>query len=67
MFVREFRTSGNTVIPDRELAEVTAPYAGRAITTEELLDVRDALTRLYVERGYVNSGAIVPTRTSKTA
>jgi hemolysin activation/secretion protein len=60
VFVREFRTTGNTVIPDWELAEVTAPYAGRAITTEELLEVRDALTRLYVERGYVASGAIIP-------
>jgi hemolysin activation/secretion protein len=60
VFVREFRTTGNTVISDRELAEVTAPYTGRAITTEELLELRDALTRLYVERGYVNSGAIVP-------
>jgi hemolysin activation/secretion protein len=60
VFVREFRTTGNTVIPDRELAEITTPYTGRTITTEELLEVRDALTRLYVERGYVNSGAIIP-------
>jgi hemolysin activation/secretion protein len=60
VFVREYRLSGNTVFSDHEVAEVLEPYVGRAITTEELLEARDALTRFYVERGYVSSGAIIP-------
>jgi POTRA domain, ShlB-type len=60
VFVREFRLTGNTVFSDQELAAVLEPYTGRAIATEELLDARDAVTRLYIERGYVSSGAVIP-------
>jgi hemolysin activation/secretion protein len=60
VFVREFRLTGNSVFSDQELAAVLEPYAGRALATEELLDARDAVTRLYIERGYVSSGAVIP-------
>ncbi len=58
--VNEYRFKGNTVFPDPELAEVLAPYSGRVITAEELQEAREAVTRYYVDRGYVNSGAIIP-------
>ena len=45
VFVNAIRLTGNTVFSDQELAPIVAPYLGRAITTEELLDLRDALTR----------------------
>lgn len=51
---------GNTVFGDEELTEVAAPYLGRKITTSELLELRDQLTRHYIESGYVNSGAVIP-------
>jgi hemolysin activation/secretion protein len=59
-YVREYRFEGNRAIEDAELAAVAAPWTGRAITSEELLALRDALTRHYVERGYVTSGALIP-------
>ena len=37
-----------------------APYTGREIGSEELIAARDAVTRLYVENGYVSSGAVLP-------
>lgn len=50
-------------IPDggrpRVLATV-AGYVGRAVTTEDLEDVRLALTRRYIDAGYINSGAVLP-------
>ncbi|MCK5363792.1 MAG: ShlB/FhaC/HecB family hemolysin secretion/activation protein, partial [Gammaproteobacteria bacterium] len=60
VFVKEFVFSGNTVFTDAELGEITAPYVGREITSEELEEVRHQLTLLYVNQGYVNSGAVVP-------
>jgi hemolysin activation/secretion protein len=60
VLVNAIRLTGNTVFSDAELAPIIAPYLGRAITTEELLDLRDALTAHYVESGYVNSGAVIP-------
>jgi len=63
VFVREFRIIGNTVLSPEELAAVTAPYMNRELTSEDLEALRVALTLLYVNKGYVNSGAILPDQT----
>ena len=60
VFVEGFRLEGNTVFTDEELSEVTAAYAQREITSSELQELRYKLTLFYVERGYINSGAIIP-------
>lgn len=60
VYVRDIRLDGNTVFTDEELGSITAPFEGRRITTEELLELRDRLTRRYVEAGYINSGAVIP-------
>jgi hemolysin activation/secretion protein len=52
--------TGSTVFTDAELDEVTAPYRNRILTTEDLERLRLALTLLYVNRGYITSGAIIP-------
>lgn len=58
--VRAYRFEGNRVIDDEELAAVAAPWTDRTLSSEELLDLRDALTRTYGDRGYVTSGAEIP-------
>ncbi len=63
VFVREIRIIGSTVIAAEELATVTAPYVNRELTAEDLEALRIALTLLYVRKGYVNSGAILPDQT----
>jgi hemolysin activation/secretion protein len=60
VFVRRFDLTGNTVFTIEELAEVTAPYENRTLTAEELQEARRQLTLYYVERGYLNSGAVIP-------
>jgi hemolysin activation/secretion protein len=60
VFARAIHVTGSTVFSDAELAEVTAPYRNRIITTEDLERLRLALTLLYVNRGYISSGAIIP-------
>ena len=57
--VREFRFKGNTVFSQKELSKVVAPYLDREITSEELETARRAITFLYVNAGYINSGAIL--------
>lgn len=57
--VREFRFQGNRIFNARELAKVVAPYTGRRISSDELEEARRALTRYYVNQGYVNSGALL--------
>ncbi len=62
-FVREIRVIGSTVFSPEELAAVTGPYQNREVTTEDLEALRIALTLLYINRGYVNSGATLPDQT----
>ena len=60
IFVRDIMVTGNTVFSDAEINEVTAPYKNRTLVTEDLERLRLALTLLYLNRGYLTSGAIIP-------
>lgn len=60
VFVKEIRLTGNTVFNTEELKRLTAPYEGRTVTSSELEDLRVALTRYYIDHGYLNSGAVLP-------
>jgi hemolysin activation/secretion protein len=54
---------GSTVFSPAEIAQVTAPYVNREVSSEDLEALRVALTLLYVKAGYVNSGAVLPDQT----
>ncbi|HSN05651.1 MAG TPA: ShlB/FhaC/HecB family hemolysin secretion/activation protein [Nitrospira sp.] len=60
VFVRDVRVVGNTVFPEAEIATITDPYKNRTLVTEDLERLRLALTLLYVNNGYLTSGAIIP-------
>lgn len=60
VFVSDIHVVGSTVFSDAEIAEVTAPFKNRTLITEDLERLRLALTLLYVNKGYLTSGAIIP-------
>lgn len=60
VFAKRILVAGSTVFSVRELAELTAPYQGREVSTEDLEELRRALTLLYINKGYPNSGVIIP-------
>ena len=60
VFVRDVRVAGSTVFSDAQIAEVTAPFKNRTLVTEDLERLRLALTLLYINNGYLTSGAIIP-------
>lgn len=60
VFIRDVRVIGHTAFSDTEIAEVTAPFTNRTVLTEDLERLRLALTLLYVNKGYLTSGAIIP-------
>jgi hemolysin activation/secretion protein len=60
VLARGFQIEGSTVFTEQELRPLVAPYLGREIASEDLVAVRDAITRLYQEHGYLNSGAVIP-------
>jgi hemolysin activation/secretion protein len=60
VLVRRVDVEGSTIFGEEELRPLLEPWLGREIDSEDLIAMRDAITRLYVERGYLNSGAVVP-------
>jgi hemolysin activation/secretion protein len=58
--LRKVDVVGNTVIDDRSIRAVVAPYIGKAVTLADLEEIRRRFTRLYIDRGYINSGAVLP-------
>jgi hemolysin activation/secretion protein len=60
VMVRDIRVQGSTVFSPEELDQVVTPFENRVLTTEDLQEIRQALTLLYVNKGYVNSGAVLP-------
>ena len=57
---REIIFDGNTVFPDEQLSQVVTPFLDRPLTTEDLEEIRQAITVYYVNAGYINSGAVLP-------
>ena len=57
-YVQHIVFRGNTAVPTSELDAVAVPYRGRLVSVAEIEELRQALTRYYVERGYINSGAL---------
>jgi hemolysin activation/secretion protein len=53
---------GSTVFSPEELAAVTQPFTG-SVSFAQLLQVRSAVTQLYIDKGYITSGAFLPEQT----
>ncbi|MDH3604659.1 MAG: ShlB/FhaC/HecB family hemolysin secretion/activation protein, partial [Candidatus Tectomicrobia bacterium] len=58
--LRQVRIVGNTVFAEETLRTVAEPYLNRDVTSEDLEALRRDLTRLYINAGYINSGAVLP-------
>lgn len=50
---------GNTVLPHSTLSETIKNYVHRNINVAEIEELRQRLTQLYVNAGYINSGAVI--------
>jgi hemolysin activation/secretion protein len=61
--VKQFRVTGSTVFSDQELETVTQPFINKPLTFSQLLQVSAAITQLYVDQGYITSGAYIQPQT----
>ena len=60
IMLERFEVMGSTVFSETELNAVTEEFTDRDITFDQVLEARDAITQLYLDAGYITSGAIVP-------
>jgi len=56
----EVVVAGSTCFAAAELRAVVEPFLGRPLQVEDLLALRNGVTRLYLAHGYLNSGAVLP-------
>ena len=63
--LKRFEIVGNQVIPPAEIELLLQPYLFRPLSFIELLEVQQKITQLFVERGYLTSGAYIPPQTIK--
>jgi hemolysin activation/secretion protein len=54
---------GSTVFKSEDFIPVTSPFVGREVSFAELLQVKDAITKLYTDKGYVTTGTLIPPQT----
>jgi hemolysin activation/secretion protein len=61
--VDRFEVVGSTVFSAAEFAKITEPFTKRPLAIVELFQLRSAITQLYLDKGYITSGAYVPPQT----
>jgi hemolysin activation/secretion protein len=64
MFVKHIEVRGVTAFKPSVIEAIVKPYENRMVSSAELQSLRIALTRLYVDKGFVNSGVLLPDQQS---
>lgn len=57
--VSRIEVTGNTILKPEEIQRVTQSVEGKSVTLEELRSTADAITQLYLNRGYITSRAVL--------
>ncbi len=57
--VSRIEVVGSTVFKSEDFASIAAPFVGRFVSFAELLQVKDAITKFYTDRGYATTGAFI--------
>ncbi|MEO0925090.1 MAG: ShlB/FhaC/HecB family hemolysin secretion/activation protein [Cyanobacteria bacterium J06643_13] len=60
IIIKDFNVVGSTVFSKQELDRAVQSYRDRPITLPELFQARSIITQLYIDRGYISSGAYIP-------
>ena len=60
--VRKFEIVGSTIFSQAELQQATADFVNRPLTFAQLLQAAARVTQLYLEEGYITSGAYIPSQ-----
>ncbi len=58
--VQQFIFVGNTALSEAELSKAIAEFTNRPISFAQLVQAANQITQLYVDRGYITSGAYLP-------
>lgn len=57
--VRKIEVTGSTVLKPADIQKITQPIEGKSVTLDELQNAANAITQLYLDRGYITSRAVL--------
>ncbi len=60
IFLQKVQLTDATALDASDVGQVSAGYLNRNVSAEELQALRADLTRLYLDRGYITSGVLLP-------
>lgn len=58
--VKTIIVTGSTLLDEKEIREIVAPYENKEISLVELREVTDKITALYRKKGYITSMSFIP-------
>jgi len=64
--IKRFVFEGNTIFTDIQLQKIAQDYLEQLVSIEQLMELKQKITRYYVDQGYINSGAILPDQEVKS-
>jgi len=61
--VQKIQVVGSTILSQDEINALVKPLEGRSVTLEQLRQIADKITEIYLNRGYITSRAVLPPQT----
>jgi hemolysin activation/secretion protein len=61
--VQKIEVVGSTILSQDEINALVNPLEGRSATLEQLKQIADKITEIYLNRGYITSRAVLPPQT----
>ncbi|MEY3868060.1 MAG: hypothetical protein RLZZ338_1951 [Cyanobacteriota bacterium] len=63
--IQKIEVLGSTILKLEEIEKLTRPFEGRSVTLQELRELAEKITEIYLDRGYITSRAILPPQTMR--
>ncbi|BAQ60086.1 hemolysin activation/secretion protein [Geminocystis sp. NIES-3708] len=63
IIVKKFKVIGSTIFSEEKFKQILANYTNTPITFSQLVEAQEKITQLYVDNGYITSGAFIPQQT----
>lgn len=60
ILIKEIKIIGNTVLNKADIEFVVKPHLNRYINIEVLHKIRSELSKIYISKGFINSGVVLP-------
>jgi hemolysin activation/secretion protein len=61
--VQKIQVFGSTILSPDEINALVKPFEGRSATLEQLKQIADKITEIYLNRGYITTRAVLPPQT----